>query len=274
MKLITFTEKMGTNGLEVARQVAKKLGYKTYDTEAINNMAQEMGFLESVTKVDEKVPSIFERLFSHRPDIYFDRLYSVIYELVKQGDVVFLGRGSHVLLKAFNCALHVRVTASLEKRIQNLIESGFHREAAIKAIERSDHERSTFVKSAFGVDWETPELYDLVLSMDKLSIDLAVNIVLNMARSDEIKECSLDAIRSLETMGLTKRAEAALIEADLIYGPKTSISVSVIEHGKIRLSGYVETEEMKTRAEKALKLVKGVESIENRILLLPPRRTA
>lgn len=274
MKLITFTEKMGTNGSEVARQVAKKLGYKIHDTEAINNMAQEMGFLESVTKVDEKVPSIFERLFSHRPDIYFDRLYSVIYELAKQGDVIFLGRGSHVLLKAFNCALHVRVTASLEKRIQNLIERGFHREAAIKAIERSDHERSAFVKSAFGVDWETPELYDLVLNMDKLSIDLAVNTVLNMARSDEIKECSLDAIRSLETMGLTKRAEAALIEADLIYGPKTSISVSAIEHGKIRLSGYVETEEMKTRAEKALKLVKGVESIENRILLLPPRRTA
>ncbi len=274
MKLITFTEKMGTNGSEVARQVAKKLGYKIYDTEAINNMAQEMGFLESVTKVDEKAPSIFERLFSHRADIYFDRLYSVIYELAKQGDVVFLGRGSHVLLKAFNCALHVRVTASLEKRIQNLIEKGFHREAAIKEIERSDHERSTFVKRAFGVDWETPELYDLVLNMDKLSIDLAVNSVLNMARSDEIKECSLDAMRSLEMMALSKRAEAALIEADLIYGPKTSVSVSVIEHGKIRLSGYAETEEMKAKAEKVLKSVKGVESIENQIQLLPRPRTA
>jgi osmotically-inducible protein OsmY len=95
-----------------------------------------------------------------------------------------------------------------------------------------------------------------------------------MACSDEIKECSLDAMRSLEMMALTKRAEAALIEADLIYGLKSSISVSVIEHGKILLSGYVETEEMKTRAEKALKLVKGVESIENQILLLPPLRTA
>jgi cytidylate kinase len=273
MKLITFTEKIGTNGSEVARQVAKKLGYMIYDTEAINKMAKDMGFLESVTKVDEKGPSIFERLFSHRPDIYFDRLYSVIYELAKQGDVVFLGRGSQILLKAFNCALHVRVTASLGKRIQNLIGVGFHRESAIKTIERSDHERSAFAKSAFGVDWETPELYDLVLNMDKLSIDLAVNTVLNMACSDEIKECSLDAMRSLEMMALTKRAEAALIEADLIYGPKTSISVSAVEHGKIRLSGYAETEEMKAKAEKTLKPVKGVESIENQIRVIPPLRS-
>jgi cytidylate kinase len=265
MKLITFTEKMGTNGSEVAREVAKKLGYKIYDTEAINKMAREMGFLESVTKVDEKVPSIFERLFSHRPDIYFDRLYSVIYELAKQGDVVFLGRGSHVLLKAFNCALHVRVTASLEKRIQNLIERGFHREAAIKAIERSDHERSMFVKSAFGVDWETPELYDLVLNMDKLSIDLAVNIVLNMAHSDEIKECSVDAIQSLETMGLAKRAEAALIEAGLTHGPTAAVTVTVSEPGKIQLSGVAGQIAEKIMAEKIVAALPGAVSIDNQI---------
>ena len=272
MHFITFSRKMGTNGTEIARQVAMDLGYKFFDTEAIDNAAREMGFLKSVKEINEKLPSLFQRLFSHRPTIDLDRLNSVIYELAKGGDAVFLGRGSHILLKAFNCALHVRVTASIEKRVQNLMEKGFHREAALKAIEQTDHERGSFIKFAFGVDWENPGLYDVILNMDKLSVQLAVNTVIQIARSEDIKACSIDAMKSIEMMGLTHRAEAALIEAGLTYGPTTSISISVSDLGKIRLSGLVENKASKTRAEEVLKTVKGVGSIENQIRIAPADR--
>lgn len=149
---ITFSEKLGTQGSEIARRISDELGYHFYDTEAIENAAQELGFLQDVKEIDEKVPSLFERLFSRKPEIHLDRLSSVIYELASRGNAVFLGRGSYVLLKDFKCALHIRVTASLEKRIQNLMERGLEREDAIKAIHRSDHERGAFVKFAFGVD--------------------------------------------------------------------------------------------------------------------------
>ena len=272
MHFITFSRKMGTDGAEIAGQVAKNLSYKFYDTEAIDNAAREMGFLKSVKEINEKLPSLFQRLFSHRPTIDLDRLNSVIYELAKGGDAVFLGRGSHILLKAFNCALHVRVTASIEKRVQNLMEKGFHREAALKAIEQTDHERGSFIKFAFGVDWENPGLYDVILNMDKLSVQLAVNTVIQIARSEDIKACSIDAMKSIEMMGLTHRAEAALIEAGLTYGPTTSISISVSDLGKIRLSGLVENKASKTRAEEVLKTVKGVGSIENQIRIAPADR--
>jgi cytidylate kinase len=274
MHFITFSRKMGTNGSEIARQVANKLGYQFYDTEAIENAAREMGFLENVKEIDEKVPSLFQRLFSHKPAIELDRLNSIVYELAKNGNAVFLGRGSHILLKSFSCALHIRVTASLERRVQNLIERGFRREGALKAIERSDHERGTFIKFAFGVDWENADLYDLVLNMDKLNVDLAVNTILDMARSEEIKTCSIDAMKSLEMMGLTTRAEAALIEAGLTYGPVTSVSIHVEEPGKIRLTGMVENQESKARAERVLKTVKGVNSIDNQIRIVPADRHA
>jgi predicted RNA binding protein YcfA (HicA-like mRNA interferase family) len=115
MCFITFSRKMGTNGHEIARRVADQLGYKLYDTEAIENAAREMGFLKDVRKIDEKVPSLFERLFSHRPEMHLDRLHSVIYELASRGNAVFLGRGSHILLRAFKCALHIRVTVLLHQ---------------------------------------------------------------------------------------------------------------------------------------------------------------
>lgn len=234
MYLVTFTRKMGTSGSEIAMMVAGQLQYKLYDTEAIENTAREMGFLNDVKVVDEKAPSLFERLFSHRPEIYLDRLNSVIYELASRGNAVFLGRGSHVLLRTLKCALHVRVTASMEKRLRNLMKRGFQKEEAMRALRKSDHERAAFIKFAFGVDWDDPEQYDVVFNMDNLTVDLAVDTVVQMARAEEIKARSIDAMSSLEMMGLTKRVEAALIEAGFSL---TSLSVSVAEPGRIELGG-------------------------------------
>ncbi len=270
MKWITVSRKLGTNGSEIASRVARELGYRFYDTEAINQTAQDMGFLESVTEADEKAPSLFLRLFSQRPTVSFDRLYAVIYELAKHGDAVFLGRGSHILLKAFGCAVHVRVTASPETRIRILMARGLDREVAGKAIKRTDDERSGFIRAAFGVDWESPDLYDLVLNMDKLSVDLAVSTAVHVARSREIVEASAEAVRSLEMMGLSSRVEAALIEAGVSSGGASSVAASVVEPGRVRLSGQVDTGERRAEAERVLRSVRGVEAVENDILVIRP----
>ena len=275
MHFITFSREMGTNGTEIAKQVASNLGYQFYDTEAIEKAAREMGFFENVKEIDEKVPPLVQRIFSHRPTIELDRLNSVIYELASRGDAVFLGRGGQVLLRDFNCALHVRVTASFERRIQNLVERGMHRDAASRAIQDSDHERSTFVRFAFKVDWHNDKLYDIVLNMDKITVKLAVDTILTMARSDEIKACSVDAMKSLEAKGLASRAEAALTEAGLTYGPAGAyVGALVDEPGRVRLVGVVDDRATKARAEKIIKNIKGVESIENRIIVGPADRHA
>jgi cytidylate kinase len=273
MKWITVSRKMGTHGSEIARRVASELGYRCYDTKAINHMAQELGLLGSVQEIDEKVPSIFQRVFSPRPMVYLERLYSVIYELAKQGDAVFLGRGSHLLLRDFPCALHVRVTASPETCIHTLVEQGLNREAAARAIKRTDDERGAFVRFAFGVDWDDPTRYDLVLNMDKLTVPLAVSTVLHMVRSPDISEASTDAIRTLGMLALARRAEAALSEATLGRGFAASLPVSVAEPGKVRVSGRVETEGQKANAENILRSVKGVEMVENVIDVMPVFRT-
>ena len=265
MYLITFSRKMGTNGSEIARRVSDQLGYAFYDTEAIENAAQQMGFLKDVKEIDEKIPSLFKRLLSQKPEIYLDRLHSVIYELASRGNAVFLGRGSHMLLRSFKCALHIRVTASLGKRMEILAGRGWPKEVAFKAMEASDHERGAFIKYAFRVNWEDPELYDLVLNMDHLTVDLAADAVSHIAKSEEIKTRSGDAMRSLEMMGLARRTEAALIEAGMKHGPH----ISVIEPGRVQLVGFVAEQLTKTRAEEILRGVKGVQTIDNRIEVSP-----
>ena len=262
MYIITFTRKMGANGSEIAKRVANQLQYNLYDTEAIETAAREMGFLKDIKEVDQRVPSLFQRLFSHRPEIYLDRLNSLIYELASRGNAVLLGRGSHILLRSFTCALHIRVTASLEKRVENLVERGLPKNVAIEALRKSDHEREAFIKFAFGVDWDNPELYDMVLNTDNLSVALAADTVVHLAGSEEVQARSLDAMKSLEMMSLARRAGAALVEAGF---SATSLSVAVVEPGKIRVTGSVASESAKIKAEEVLKGVNGVASIENQV---------
>ncbi len=274
MSFIAFSRKLGSGGTEIARKVADRLGYNLYDTDAIEQAAREMGFLESVRDVDEKVPSLFRRLFSQKPTVQLERLSSVVYELARRGDAVFLGRGSQILLRSFNCALNVRVTASRQRRIQNLVARGYHEEAAADAVDRSDHERGAFIRFAFGVDWDDPGLYDIVLNTDKITVELAVDTVVNLARSQVIQACSVDALRSIECMALLHRAEAAVLEADLTYGQPWAISVAVPEPGHVELTGYVGSEMTRTRAEEVVRAVKGVEAVDNRIRVIPADRFA
>jgi hypothetical protein len=112
------------------------------------------------------------------------------------------------------------------------------------------------------VDWDNPELYDLVLNTDNLTVETVADTVLHVAGSEEIKARSVDAMRSLEMMGLVRRAEAALIEAGLL---SSSFSFSVLEPGKIQLTGTVSEQSNKIRAEEILKEVKGIKSIDNQI---------
>ena len=104
---------------------------------------------------------------------------------------------------------------------------------------------------------------------------MGVNTILSLARSEEIKACSIDAIKSLEIMGLHTRAEAALIEAGLTYGPAgTYIQVQVEAPGKVLLTGRVDSDMAKKRAQEIVQKVKGAGSVDNRIMIAPADRHA
>jgi cytidylate kinase len=265
MHFITVTRKLGAHGTEIARQVAKRLAYKFYDTEAIERAARNLGFLDDVRDIDEKPPSLFRVIFSQKPAVELAHLNAVLYELAKGGDAVFVGRGSHILLKSFHCALHVRITASREQRIRTLVARGYHEEAAARAVDQSDRERAAFARFAFDVNWDTPELYDLVLNTDNLSVALAVETVARIAGSEEVRQRSLDSLAKIEALALTSRVEAALMETGLSLGRKPVVSVELVEPGKIRLAGVVESMSLRTSAEEAVRGVPGVTDVENHI---------
>jgi len=272
MHFITFTRKLGAGGTQVARQTAERLGYRFYDTEAIEAAAQELGFLQDVREIDEKPPTFLRSVFSQRPAVGLARLNAVVYELAKGGDAVFVGRGCHILLKSFRCALHVRVTASREVRLRTLRERGYPGEAAARAIEQSDRERAAFIRFAFGVDWDSPELYDLVLNLDNLSCPLAVELVVQLARSEEIRDRSVDALAALERLALTSRVEAALMEGGFTQGALLLVRVELPGPGRIRLTGFAENAASRAQVAEVVRAVKGVREVDNQLGVVPVGR--
>ena len=58
--------------------------------------------------------------------------------------------------------------------------------------------------------WLNPRLYDLLLNTDKLSIDSAVKMIVDAAKSDEIKSCGIDSVQLLGKLSLNRKVESAL----------------------------------------------------------------
>jgi cytidylate kinase len=265
MYFITVSELLGTNGEQIAREVAKLLGYTYYGEEELLKAADQMGFLTDIRKLDEKGPALLTRFFSEKPKVYLDRLQSVIFEVAKKGDAIFFGKGSQLLLNSFGCALHVLVTGSLERRIDRIMrEKAVGREVAEKMIERSDHDKKGFFRFAFDEDWLNPRLYDLILNTDKLSTLSAATMVVEAAKSDEIKACGVDSIRQLGKLSLHRKVESALLEAGVA---SQHFFFTIEDVDSIRVYGIAYSLDEKEKIEQILRGIKEIKNVINELML-------
>jgi len=263
MHFITISQMLGTDGEKIARKAAGVLKYAFYGEQELFNAAEKLDVLADVKTLDEKAPSLLERLFSEMPKVRLDRLQSVIYDVAKKGDAVFFGRGSQLLLKSFGCAFHVLVVGSHERRIERVMkEMSLGREDAEKMISGSDKEKREFIQFAFGEDWLNFRLYDLILNTDKLSYDSAAKAIVDSAKSEEIQDCGMDSANTLGKLSLQRRIESAFLEAGV---PSSHLFFVVEDTENVRLYGFASSKEEKGRVESVVKSVKGVREIQNEI---------
>jgi cytidylate kinase len=94
------------------------------------------------------------------------------------GNIVIVGRGGQAILRDKPGALHIRVIAPLEKRMQRLRDQGVRGVSDIKTtIEQQDRASAEYLKRFHNIQWDDPTLYDLVINTGRLEIDTAVQMV-------------------------------------------------------------------------------------------------
>ncbi len=267
MPLITITQSIGSDGLAVARRVADDLHVGLYDDSKLREEAVRMGL--DVGKLDgfqDKAPTWFHRLMGDKPEVYANLIGSVIYEAARTGEGVIIGHGSQVLLKDFSCAMHVLVTATTEKRISNLMGQNLSRETAEKVIRKSDSQKKEFFRFAFHRYWDDPSLYDLCINPGKIGIERASQTIVETARYPELKACNIYALDAIDRLSLTKRIEAALLEAGLL---PMGTMVEIPEKGIVRISGVLDSREDEERISKVVGSIPGVERVDVDVMVVP-----
>jgi cytidylate kinase len=269
MALITISGGMGCGADKVARYVAEKAKLTLYDDQKLQTEAIKLGLRSQELKgFDEKAPGFLDYLRGYNPELYIDLMESVIYEVSRSGDGVILGHGSQLLLRDFGCALHVLILASEEYRIKQVMANhGLSEKAAEKMLSKSDSERRGFMRFAFKMDLDDMSLYDLVLNPEKIGIAGAGQLVLEALEVQAVKECSLNALETMERMALLKKVQAALLKEHFGYA---QFNVDVPEKGVVHLFGFAVSAEEKKQMIGAVKKLAGVSKVKDEIGILPP----
>ncbi|MGB8646688.1 MAG: cytidylate kinase-like family protein [Anaerolineae bacterium] len=178
MTTITVSRQLGSLGVEIATEVAARLGYRLVRREVLNQAARRAGAPEAALADIDELGLLGMSPSPRASKAYHQAISQVMLELVSEGNVVIIGRAGQVILRDLPNILHVRVIAPLALRVERLTARyGISPAAAAAQIEASDHYRRNYLKRFYHVRWEDPELYDLVVNTAQLDCASAAEIV-------------------------------------------------------------------------------------------------
>ncbi|NJN81611.1 MAG: cytidylate kinase-like family protein [Caldilineaceae bacterium] len=211
MTVITISRELGSRGTEIAEDVAAYINAICVDKEVLAEMASQAGVsVEVIAETEERlstkpafVSDEMRSLFASRQPVgakstaamdekeYSSAASSAIRKLAERGNVVFVGRGSQLVLADWPAALHVRLHASLEVRAARIhTRRGLADMAsARRIIQRADEQRRNWFKRVFdGADLNDPHHYDLMLNTGRLNTQLVVDLIVTAAREQRYKK--------------------------------------------------------------------------------------
>jgi cytidylate kinase len=262
MTVIAMTREMGSLGKDVAAGLADQMGLTVVHHELVeHNLAERLGVQESaVHRYLEGGASLLERWKIDKEKLSRYTAEEIL-ELAKQGNVVIRGWGAVALLRAVPHVLRVRVCAPMPSRERVMVERlGLKSPSeAMREILQNDAAHARIMRGFFGVNWEDPQLYHVVLNTGAVPVDACVSIVRLLAERPEFKVT--DETRSvLADKLMESRVRAALGDA---FATPITVKVAM---GKVTLTGT--TMSPVSNVEELVRSVPGVTEVENRIVVV------
>lgn len=183
--VLTVSRLAGAGGRTLAVALADRLNLTVQDHSLVDRIASDRKLERSVVaQLDENTISQAElwikgvlnrRIFMK--DEYHTSLVNIVTNLAAAGDVVFLGRGAHLIL-GDQAALRIRVIASRATRLARIMErTGLTRAEARALMEETDRKREDFIRKVFKVDPNNPENFDLVFNSDRMKPECILETV-------------------------------------------------------------------------------------------------
>jgi cytidylate kinase len=199
-----------SGGKKLAESVAEHLGYRCISREIIIRAADEYGVPEGkLFEAIQKTPSIFQKLSFER-DRYLAYIQASLCEYAKDDNLVYHGNAGHFLLEGISHVLRVRLVADMPYRIRAAMEQfNFSEKEALKYIERVDKGRVKWTNFLYGRDWRSPELYDMVLNLERTDLDFISEMVIHAVRQIQF-QITPQSSKDMGDLLLASRVRVAL----------------------------------------------------------------
>ncbi len=199
--VITISREVGSGGRTIGRALAEKLGVRFCDKNLINSLVEKFDLSAKnieMIKGQKKnwLADILQRITpvphagalgstgqEFAPAVTNDELFraesEILKEIAAQESCVIAGRSGFFILKDCPNKLDILIRSSLSNRISRIVEKqNVSREEAERIVERVDAQRENFVRRYTDTSRYDARNYDLVLNVDGLTGDEAVDIIL------------------------------------------------------------------------------------------------
>lgn len=189
--IITISREFGSGGHSIGEAVARKLGYRFYDRELVNQVAERSGFSpEFIEESGEYASAKNSLLFAIATANQYtmngismlDKLYieqtKIIEEIAQEGNCVIVGRCSDYILREYEDSLHVFIHADMKSRAKRIVERfGEQERSAEKRLSEKDQKRKVYYKNYTGRSWGQAQNYDLCLNSGVLGSERCVELI-------------------------------------------------------------------------------------------------
>lgn len=202
MAIITFSRAYGCGVRELGVNLAKKLGYHYFDKDIIPIIAKKIGKTKEQMEDHEDMKDVISdyviNIVSSRytflkkdtvnRQAYIENIKEVVLNLANQGNAIIIGRGSQCILQNYPNAIHIRIVADIDFRVEHLRKYHYMEpsgDMSIKGvIKKVDDSREKYLQVHFGKDWDDPTLYHVVINRSKLSLQSAEKIILGIIETE------------------------------------------------------------------------------------------
>ncbi|MEW6747116.1 MAG: cytidylate kinase-like family protein [Planctomycetota bacterium] len=212
MQIICVSRGTYAGGKQLAETLARKLGYECLSREDLSDSATRAGI--AVGKVELAV--LRKRPLNEWLSIEKERfkafVAATLSERALRAGVVYHGRLGHLQLPGVSHVLRVRAIMDAEMRIGLTMQRlGIARDKAKQYNEQVDEDRGRWIRTLYGVDWEDPAHYDLVINLSHVNIDNSAAALVSMAQLPEFQPTPANE-RLLKDIALAARCRLAVAD--------------------------------------------------------------
>lgn len=268
MRVITISRSYGSAGSLFGRKLADRLGFRYMDEAAIGRMKTDKEGTAALmmTLEDEISPGFVDRfseLVQNRS--YFKTALTVgVYSLVLKRDAIVVGGGGHLILQGYPMKVSLQIYRNLFDRVQDIArDKGIGQDQALDLIEKKDKEKKKFVSYYFDADLFDPIAFDITFNASKVSLDDALDLTESYCRRYFERIDPEKAEKFARSRLLENRAQLALFHLNLMQSGK--ISFEAPEPDVVVVSGVIGGLEDKERVLKALRNLKGVNNVVDKL---------